>query len=557
MCAEYSRLWATSGVGDGAGSGYTADQLFEMYRFLFTGAIGANRGGVAPDYGSKLAVTGATSPISVADGAALVYGIPYANTTPVSVSVPTPTTATRIDRVVLRASWAAQTVRVTRIAGVEGAGAPPNLQQSAGVTWDIPLAQVAITTGGVLTLTDERQYLQVLGDGGVGTAKLANAAVTTAKLADSAVTSAKIADGAIATADLANGAVTGAKIADATITGGKLVAGTIAWTQLGDNIVYANNLADGQVTNAKLIDMAQATIKGRAAGAGTGDPTDLTPAQVVGIVATADGTGSGLDADLLDGQHAAAFAAAGHTHGDTPNSGLADMAQATIKGRAAGAGTGDPQDLSAAQVATILAGKFYAPNVDMAAGDYVSVGPYERVWRPGVQIGGTQLGEYGPTLTYNAKLVGGAWKSIAAGTPVALGVVEGQLLLGVGLAVAAGDLAITWTVYPVHHQGYAPVWSSLAAGGYLSGTVYYRKLGDMVHVRAALTRNGVGSGWLATCTLPAGYRPPFLTPAIVQITDGSGLNNSNEMAAVLPSGQVYVWTDTTKSNHYLNLQFAT
>lgn len=34
------------------------------------------------------------------------------------------------------------------------------------------------------------------------------------------------------------------------------------------------------VTNAKLADMAQATIKGRASGAGTGAPTDLTAAQV-------------------------------------------------------------------------------------------------------------------------------------------------------------------------------------------------------------------------------------------------------------------------------------
>lgn len=36
------------------------------------------------------------------------------------------------------------------------------------------------------------------------------------------------------------------------------------------------------------------------------------------------------------------------------NTQLANMAQATIKGRASGAGTGDPTDLSAAQVATII-----------------------------------------------------------------------------------------------------------------------------------------------------------------------------------------------------------
>jgi hypothetical protein len=58
--------------------------------------------------------------------------------------------------------------------------------------------------------------------------------------------------------------------------------------------------------------MAAATVKGRAFGAGTGAPTDLTGAQVATIIGytaadvlakllTVDGTGSGLDADLLGG----------------------------------------------------------------------------------------------------------------------------------------------------------------------------------------------------------------------------------------------------------------
>jgi len=45
-------------------------------------------------------------------------------------------------------------------------------------------------------------------------------------------------------------------------------------------------LADGAVTNAKLATMAQATIKGRVAGSGTGAPVDLTAAQVATIVNT-------------------------------------------------------------------------------------------------------------------------------------------------------------------------------------------------------------------------------------------------------------------------------
>lgn len=62
--------------------------------------------------------------------------------------------------------------------------------------------------------------------------------------------------------------------------------------------------ADATVTNAKLANMAQSTIKGRAAGAGTGVPVDLTVAQVQAIlslptsttdnaVIRADGTAGG------------------------------------------------------------------------------------------------------------------------------------------------------------------------------------------------------------------------------------------------------------------------
>lgn len=40
----------------------------------------------------------------------------------------------------------------------------------------------------------------------------------------------------------------------------------------------------GSVTNAILANMAQSTIKGRAAAAGTGTPQDLTPTQVVTIL---------------------------------------------------------------------------------------------------------------------------------------------------------------------------------------------------------------------------------------------------------------------------------
>jgi hypothetical protein len=46
----------------------------------------------------------------------------------------------------------------------------------------------------------------------------------------------------------------------------------------------ATTIPNNTVTNAKASDMAEATIKGRASGAGTGDPTDLTSVQAADVV---------------------------------------------------------------------------------------------------------------------------------------------------------------------------------------------------------------------------------------------------------------------------------
>lgn len=68
---------------------------------------------------------------------------------------------------------------------------------------------------------------------------------------------------------------------------------TVTWDEATAAQVKGN-VPDNAVTNAKLADMAQATIKGRAAGAGTGDPADLTATQVAAILgALGIGIGSG------------------------------------------------------------------------------------------------------------------------------------------------------------------------------------------------------------------------------------------------------------------------
>jgi hypothetical protein len=191
--------------------------------------------------------------------------------------------------------------------------------------------------------------------------------ITTARISDAAVTTIKLNDGAVTTAKIANDAVTTVKLPDDAVTTVKI--------------------ANDAVTNAKLGNMAEATVKGRASGAGTGNPEDLTGGMVRAIVEpgsnglltriTSGGwasrtltAGTGISITNSDGVSgnptitATGTAEALITDGQVTtakladeaitNAKLADMAEATIKGRAAGAGTGVPVDLTSAQGRTAL-----------------------------------------------------------------------------------------------------------------------------------------------------------------------------------------------------------
>lgn len=114
----------------------------------------------------------------------------------------------------------------------------------------------------------------------------------------------------------------------------------------------AQTIAANAVTNAKLADMATGTIKGRTTAA-TGDPEDLSAAQVRSLLNVADG--------------ANAYAHPNHT-GDVTSTGdgaqtiaakavtlakMADMATDSFLGRDT-AGSGTPEVLSIATVKTLL-----------------------------------------------------------------------------------------------------------------------------------------------------------------------------------------------------------
>ncbi len=161
--AQISYLWTTSSSGDGAAT-YTRSNWSEISKIL-GGCSGSQ--GIVPNYLNCFSAACELETLIIHSGGALVDGKPMRNTTSASVTIPAAVGGgnTRIDRVTLRAMWNAgdaspQTVRIWRIEGID-AGAPtvPDLVQTAGSTYDLPLWQATVNTAGTITAkTDERYY---------------------------------------------------------------------------------------------------------------------------------------------------------------------------------------------------------------------------------------------------------------------------------------------------------------------------------------------------------------------------------------------------------------
>jgi hypothetical protein len=82
----------------------------------------------------------------------------------------------------------------------------------------------------------------------------------------------------------------GATFRRAALTGDVTATAGSNATTIAANAVTTAKILDANVTLAKLADLAQATVIGRASGAGTGVPTALSAAQLSAIVA-AGGSG--------------------------------------------------------------------------------------------------------------------------------------------------------------------------------------------------------------------------------------------------------------------------
>ena len=156
-----------SGFWDREGSTPVGDQLDGYNQIVWSDAASilascSGFEGVGAGFlnGLEVTTTGLNE-VTVDTGGAVVDGKWYKNDAGEAVAIPSAVGGgnTRIDRIVLRCSWAGYTVRVHRIAGTD-AGSPtaPAITQTSGTTYDIQLAQVLVDTSGNCVVTDERTW---------------------------------------------------------------------------------------------------------------------------------------------------------------------------------------------------------------------------------------------------------------------------------------------------------------------------------------------------------------------------------------------------------------
>lgn len=249
---EKSLFWVTNDTGDGPAAGYTAADFYNfMRRLLIPGKETVQ--GVLRGVRNELVVSGSSSPVSVAPGAAIVYGLFYENSSALNLAVGIPVIGVTGGRVNLKADWSAQTVRAVIQLNSDGVAGIPALVQTAGAEWSIPLATFTINPAGQIALSDARQFCQFasylsadLIDDLAGLSVIGRAASTQGAAA--AITAGSdgqalrrsggaLGFGQISTAGIADGAVTGNKIANGAVGGDQIANGAISTAKIADDAV--------------------------------------------------------------------------------------------------------------------------------------------------------------------------------------------------------------------------------------------------------------------------------------------------------------------------------
>ena len=154
---EKSYYWDGTVTGDATLSPYSEDDISDHWRKMFQSDRTVQS--VLAGYESELEVTNPSGQtIRVAKGAALVDGKYYETDAAVDFAGVTPGGGdTNYYRVVLRKSWAGQTVRLVLLANLAGADYPA-VTQTDGTTWEVGIARALINDAGTVTIIDDRVY---------------------------------------------------------------------------------------------------------------------------------------------------------------------------------------------------------------------------------------------------------------------------------------------------------------------------------------------------------------------------------------------------------------
>lgn len=155
--AETSGFWTTSGTPSGHQVlGYT--QIHHSKALTLAGGVGKLEG-VAVAYLNELNPTvTAANTISINSGGALVDGKWYENTAAVPFTIPSSVSGTtRIDRIVVRATWSSFAAVLTKITGTDSATpTAPAMTRNTASVYDLPICQVTVNSSGTCTIVDDR-----------------------------------------------------------------------------------------------------------------------------------------------------------------------------------------------------------------------------------------------------------------------------------------------------------------------------------------------------------------------------------------------------------------